>query len=184
MWSHEIPVVWFYKTGNGPSPRYGTEKSACFDLALDLSAVESVQEQQCHGAEKQWSPVLKEDDDEVGRYYVVLYPYYVYLLPTGIRVNLPDGYYMRMYVRSSTPAKYGITLANNVGIIDNDYINDVYMCVKTLTSSPVKLYHGTYLCQAEVVPYVRARLEELSYPPTQKTDRGGGFGSTDKRRFV
>ena len=55
------------------------------------------------------------------------------LVPTGLIFDIPAGYSVRLYPRSSLALKQGLTLANNVGIIDSDYVQPVYMMVYNIS---------------------------------------------------
>ena len=102
------------------------------------------------------------------------------LVPTGLIFDIPVGYSVRLYPRSSLALKQGLTLANNVGIIDCDYVQPVYMMVHNISGYQQFVTDGERICQAELVqekPYVMMEVHER---PERKTDRDGGFGSTGK----
>lgn len=52
---------------------------------------------------------------------IMLHPGQVVLAPTGLIIESPPGYYFRVHIRSGFSVKHGISLANDVGIIDEDY---------------------------------------------------------------
>lgn len=99
------------------------------------------------------------------------------LISLGISMELPRGYFAKIYSRSSTFKKYGITMANSVGIIDNKYNgdNDIWM-FPALAHKAVEIPAGTRICQFEICaegPVVKFQeVESLG-----NEDRGG-FGST------
>ena len=51
-------------------------------------------------------------------------PYQIMLIPTGIKAQIDKGYYLQLALRSSTPMKKHLMLANGIGIIDSDYYNN------------------------------------------------------------
>ena len=98
------------------------------------------------------------------------------MLPTGIIFDIPEGYSVRLYPRSSTCLKYGLVLANNTGIIDADYVEENFMIFRAL--KPVRIEVGTRLAQFEMVKLIRPDCNIITEKPKQKTDRKGGYGST------
>ena len=50
--------------------------------------------------------------------------YKVTYVPTGIKMQIDDGFELRLSIRSSSPKKYGVMLANGIGVIDSDYYNN------------------------------------------------------------
>ena len=89
-------------------------------------------------------------------------------------------YSVRLYPRSSLALKQGLTLANNVGIIDSDYVEPVYMMVCNISGYQQFIFDGNRICQAELVDELSYMIMETDVRPEQKTDRDGGFGSTGK----
>jgi len=114
----------------------------------------------------------------------VLEPGETYLLPTGIRVEIPRNYFGAIYPRSSLFRK-GLTLANNVGIIDSTYRGEIFLPIKNIYSDKIRI-NGKYgirtpLCQLIIQPYRYERIEVVDI--LSETQRGsGGFGSSDARR--
>ncbi len=102
------------------------------------------------------------------------------LVPTGLILDIPDGYCVKLYSRSGLALKQGLTLANGVGIIDSDYVDPVRVIIENHSDANVRIYHGDRICQGELskldVPNIY--LKPLTSPPKQKTNRIGGFGST------
>lgn len=100
------------------------------------------------------------------------------LVPTGLKCELDPDTYLELSVRSSTPLKYWIMMANGVGIIDADYYNNPdnegHIFLQLFNISPFNLYvkKGEILAQGIVKPY-------LTFPDDEATgERLGGFGST------
>jgi len=102
------------------------------------------------------------------------------LVPTGLVFDIPTGYSVRLYPRSSLALKQGLTLANNVGIIDSDYVQPVFMMVCNMSGFQQFVTDGERICQAELVQEKQYVLLEINERPERKTDRDGGFGSTGK----
>lgn len=102
------------------------------------------------------------------------------LIPTGIRAEMEQEWVLLIFPRSSLGYKYGIRLANTVGVIDSDYAhakNEGHIMVKLHNSSDreVTIQKGDRFCQGVFLPYGTA--EEDS---SLLGDRSGGFGSTGK----
>jgi len=102
------------------------------------------------------------------------------LIPTGLIFDIPNGYSMRLYPRSGLALKQGLTLANNVGIIDSDYVEPVFAMITNISGTTQYVKHNERICQAELFKDHLCVLEEINEPPERKTDRDGGFGSTGK----
>jgi dUTP pyrophosphatase len=100
------------------------------------------------------------------------------LVPTGIKCKLNDGYYLELSVRSSTPLKHWLVLANGVGIIDQDYYgnpdNEGHIYFQMINFSPVdiQLKRGDKIGQGIIKRY------ELAADDNSTAERKGGFGST------
>ena len=83
-----------------------------------------------------------------------------------------------MYKRQGLAWKDGIYLTNCEGIIDSDYVDPVFAMMTNISQSPKVINNGDRICQAELVETLQHDLTEIKEPPTQKTQRDGGFGST------
>lgn len=100
-----------------------------------------------------------------------------YLASTGVSLAIPDGYYAEVHGRSSLAAKHGLTLANNVGIIDQDYRGDILLNLHNTSTRRVTLTAGTRVAQLIFHKQIRPRFHNVNHLPT--TERGtGGHGST------
>lgn len=101
------------------------------------------------------------------------------LVPTGIKCKLEPDTYLELVVRSSCPLKYGLTLANGVGIIDADYYNNpdneghIYFQILNFGPCDVVLEKGDIIGQGIIHKYERTHTD-----PVQELARTGGFGST------
>ena len=101
------------------------------------------------------------------------------MIPCGVAVEIPRGFVGLIFGRSGNGAKYGVTLANSVGVIDEDYRGELKATLINHGDKDFTIEPGDRICQLVLVPYAAAELnqvEELS-----STDRGeGGYGSTGK----
>ena len=102
------------------------------------------------------------------------------LVPTGVKCYLDPGYYLELSVRSSTPLKYWLILANGVGIIDADYADNptneglVYFQLINLAPFDIRLKKGDIIGQGIIKKY------EITDDDAASGERVGGFGSTTK----
>jgi len=100
------------------------------------------------------------------------------LVGTGLVIAVPDGYFLGIFARSSTPLKRGLMVANGVGIIDADYCgpaDEIKIQLVNITDAPVKVSRGDRLAQGIVLPCPQVEWEEVE--EITRTSRGG-FGST------
>lgn len=110
---------------------------------------------------------------------VILKPLERMLIPTGLFMQLPDGYEAQVRPRSGLAIKQGITCLNTPGTIDSDYRGEVKVILINLSSEPQPVHHGDRIAQMVI-----ARVEQADLLPVQQlndTQRGeGGFGHTGK----
>lgn len=101
------------------------------------------------------------------------------IVPTGLRVEIPQGFEMQIRPRSGLALKHGISLPNTPGTIDSDYRGPLGVLLINFGPEPYTIAHGERVAQAVIAPVVQAlyaAAEGLS-----ETARGeGGFGSTGK----
>jgi dUTP pyrophosphatase len=103
------------------------------------------------------------------------------LYDTGIKLDIPNGYYVEIVPRSSI-SRSGYMLANNVGIIDQGYRGNLYVALRKVNKDCEDLALPWKCCQIIVKKQVYSRLK-LTTEAGAKTNRGdGGFGSTDKKK--
>lgn len=101
----------------------------------------------------------------------------VVMAGTGIAVSLPEGTHGQVHGRSSLAVRHGLTLANNVGIIDSDYTGEIMLALRNLGNERVHLEAGTRVAQLIVVAHLNVVPVEVQH--LNATQRGaGGFGST------
>ncbi|WP_276720308.1 dUTP diphosphatase [Pseudooceanicola nitratireducens] len=110
---------------------------------------------------------------------VVLEPGARALVPTGLRMAIPEGYEVQVRPRSGLALKHGVTLANSPGTIDSDYRGELGVILVNLGDAPFEVVHGERIAQLVVAPVTQgvfAVVEDLD-----ETERGaGGFGSTGR----
>jgi len=111
---------------------------------------------------------------------VVLAPGARALIPTGLRIEIPNGYEVQVRPRSGLALMHGITLPNAPGTIDSDYRGPLGVIIMNAGSEAFTISHGDRIAQMVVAPVVQARFELAE--ALNETDRGaGGFGSTGRR---
>jgi dUTP pyrophosphatase len=99
------------------------------------------------------------------------------LVPTGIAIEVPEGFEMQVRPRSGLAAKHGITLPNSPATIDSDYRGEVRVILQNLGSEPFVIERGMRIAQMVLqrVPRVEwIEAEEL----TATSRESGGFGHT------
>ena len=110
----------------------------------------------------------------------VLQPMERAIVPTGLRVAIPEGFEMQIRPRSGLALKHGITLPNTPGTIDSDYRGPLGVALVNLGAAPYVVSHGDRIAQCVIAPVLQAGFEVVDNLDT--TARGaGGFGSTGTR---
>lgn len=134
-------------TGHQPLPAYATQQSAGLDLRANL--------------------------DES----IVLRPMERRLVPTGLRIALPEGYEAQVRPRSGLALKHGITVLNTPGTIDADYRGEVMVLLINFSQEDFIINDGERIAQLVVARYEQADF--LSVEELDETERGaGGYGHT------
>ena len=101
------------------------------------------------------------------------------LVSTGMKCKLDPGTYLELSVRSSTPLKYWLLMANGVGIIDADYYNnpdnegEIFLQLINLSPYDIQLKQGDVLGQGIIKQYLTTEDDAAT------GERVGGFGSTN-----
>ncbi|MDR0971447.1 MAG: dUTP diphosphatase [Bacteroidales bacterium] len=132
---------------NNPLPEYATEQSAGMDLRANI----------------------KES--------IFLKPLERVLVPTGIFIELPQGYEAQIRPRSGLAVKNGITVLNSPGTIDADYRGEINVILVNLSNDVFEIKPNERICQMVVAKHERVSwviAEKLN--TTQRQD--GGFGHT------
>lgn len=99
------------------------------------------------------------------------------LVPTGICIELPDGWEAQVRPRSGLAVRHGITMLNSPGTIDSDYRGEVQVLAINHGDEPFEVRRGDRIAQLVVCAVARVTVSELE--ELLETERGdGGFGST------
>ena len=110
---------------------------------------------------------------------ITLHPMERRIIPTGLRIALPEGYEAQVRPRSGLALKHGITVLNSPGTIDADYRGLIGVIMVNLSAEPFTVNDGDRIAQLVV-----ARHETVEWTPVaslSETERGeGGFGHSGK----
>jgi dUTP pyrophosphatase len=142
-----LPILRLPHAADLPLPSYQTEGAAGLDLAAAIG---------------------KE---------LVLPPLGRALLPTGLVIQIPQGYEGQVRPRSGLAVKSGVTVLNAPGTIDWDYRGEVRVALVNLGSESFAVSHGMRIAQLVIAPVTAVR--PVAVEAVEATQRGaGGFGST------
>jgi dUTP pyrophosphatase len=98
-------------------------------------------------------------------------------IPTGLIMEIPDGFEGQIRPRSGLALKQGITCLNSPGTIDSDYRGEVKVILANFGQEPVIISRGMRIAQLVIAPVTRVEIVETQ--TVDETSRGsGGFGST------
>jgi dUTP pyrophosphatase len=101
------------------------------------------------------------------------------LIPTGLSLEIPEGFGGFVFPRSSLASKHGISLSNCVGVIDSDYRGELKVALINHSSESFTIKNGDRIAQFVIIPVCAAEFTETQ--ELTETKRGeGGFGSTGK----
>jgi len=116
------------------------------------------------------------------------------LVPTGLQMEIPDGFYLAIHPRSGLAVQHNITLGNAVGVVDSDYRGEIQVIIYNAgpSDNPVSLlndlclknYNGDFvinsgdrIAQAVLMKHEKVKFDFVD--ELKETERGeGGFGST------
>jgi dUTP pyrophosphatase len=104
-------------------------------------------------------------------------PGQIALVGTGLVFSVPEGHFLAIFARSSTPLKRGLVVSNGVGVLDSDYCgpdDELKIQVWNITDAAVHVRAGDRLAQGIVLAAPRVTFEE----GTTTAPSRGGFGST------
>lgn len=114
---------------------------------------------------------LRANTDET----ITLKPLERRLFPTGLYIQLPDGYEAQVRPRSGNALKRGISVLNTPGTIDSDYTGEIGVILVNLSNENVNVEPGERIAQMVISSYEKATLIEVT--ELSQTERGeGGFG--------
>lgn len=130
---------------SNPLPTYSTEYSSGLDLRANL------------------------DND------LIIKPLQRVLVPTGLFIELTEGYEAQIRPRSGLAIKYGITVLNTPGTIDTDYRGEIKIILINLSNEDFTIHHGDKVAQMVIAKFEKADLKIVdSLSETVRSD--GGFG--------
>ena len=110
---------------------------------------------------------------------VVIRPLQRVIIPTGLFIELPEGYEAQIRPRSGLAFKHGITVLNSPGTIDADYRGEIKVILINLSGEEFVVKNGERICQMVIAQYSKANL--IAIDSLSDTVRGeGGFGHTGK----
>jgi len=169
------PVLKVFKTYSRGinTPAFGTEQAVCFDIEyspygkVDYSGFNALS-----------APITRKFGPN-GE--LTIMPGDRILVPTGIIFDIPTGYSLRLHPRSGNAVKLGLTLINCEGVIDSDYFHETFITLLNASEIPAVIVPHQKMAQAELIKSLTYGIWETAEQPTQKTDRVGGFGSTDTK---
>lgn len=97
----------------------------------------------------------------------------ILVVPTGLLVNIPEGYELQVRPRSGLAFNKMVTVLNAPGTIDSDFKYEIKVCLINHSSLPIPIEHNDRIAQL-----VYAKVERPSEVEVKSTERSGGFGST------
>lgn len=101
------------------------------------------------------------------------------LIPTGLFIELPQGFEAQIRPRSGLAFKQGITVLNTPGTIDADYRGEIKVILVNLSDTEVEINHGERIAQMVIAKHEQALWEVVTeLDPSAR--EAGGFGSTGK----
>ena len=102
------------------------------------------------------------------------------IIPTGIKLALPEGYEAQIRPRSGLAAKHGISILNSPGTIDSDYRGEIGVILVNLSNQVFTINRGDRIAQLVLTKYEKINWKIIKELP--ETNRGiGGFGSTGEK---
>lgn len=155
-------------------PVYGSSNSACFDISA------YIQYQSLFKAYTKNNSLIEiiSSQDADGKNFIDVPPEWRVLISTGIIFDIPESSSVRVYARSGLSTKKGLNLINSVGIIDSDYVEELFIPIYNNSQEKLRIFNSDRIAQAELVFNNRAILNFINERPKRKTERSGGFGST------
>ena len=101
------------------------------------------------------------------------------MIPTGLAMEIPNGYAGLVYARSGMATKQGLAPANKVGVVDSDYRREWFVALHNHDAEPRVVEPAQRIAQLVITPVLREVFVEAD--ALEETRRGaGGFGSTGK----
>lgn len=176
----KFEVVSKYESADLALPVRKTTMSAGYDLVAADDYIIPSMFQLASEAETVWK--VEPDEyvslEQMGK-FTKQFNYKPTLVSTGMKCKLDPGTFLQLSVRSSTPLKYWLMLANGVGIIDADYYNnpdnegEIFLQIYNLSPFNIQIKKGEAIGQGIILPY--SVIED----DAADGERVGGFGSTN-----
>jgi dUTP pyrophosphatase len=143
-------IVKIVNKSTNPLPGYSTDMSAGMDLRANLTEE------------------------------IVLKPFQRVLVPTGLFIELPEGFEAQIRPRSGLALKHGITVLNTPGTIDADYRGEICVILVNLSQDDFVIKHEERICQMIISKHEKVSWNNVEI--LEVTARGaGGFGHTGKK---
>ncbi|MEE1003586.1 MAG: dUTP diphosphatase [Acutalibacteraceae bacterium] len=102
------------------------------------------------------------------------------MVPTGLSMEIPEGYAGLIYARSGIASKRGLAPANKVGVVDSDYRGEVMVALHNHSDIDAEIDVNERIAQLVIAPFLKVEFNETD--ELSDTVRGeGGFGSTGKK---
>lgn len=122
---------------------------------------------------------LYADLHYIDEMYMTINPHQTVKIPTGVAIEIPDGYFGAIFARSGLATNQGLRPANCVGVCDSQYRGEYIVALHNDSEEMQILRHGDRIAQLIILPYLNVNFVEVNDLST--TDRGdNGFGSTGK----
>lgn len=128
---------------DNPLPEYATSGSSGMDLRA----------------------FLKED--------LIIKPLERVVIPTGLYVEIPDGYEIQIRARSGLALKHGLSLSNGIGTIDSDYRGELGVIIINLSKEGYTVKSGDKIAQMVLSKYEKIQLEQVDVLDESKRGSGG-----------
>ena len=154
------------------APKYETPQSAGLDVRADFSRVTPQNPIKIFG---EGEILFKGDSHQ--KTMLRLEPGSRALIPTGLFTAIPEGYEIQVRPRSGLALKKGVELSNSPGTIDADYRSEIGIILKNGGLDTIWIEDGERICQ-----FVLNKVERIDWNIVEsldKTERNGGFGSTN-----
>ena len=110
---------------------------------------------------------------------LTLMPLERYLVPTGLQMEIPEGYEAQVRPRSGLALNHGVSILNSPGTIDSDYRGEVKVLLVNLSSKDYTIHPGDRIAQLVFSKYEKAILK-VDVVLTESHRGNGGFGHTGK----
>lgn len=102
------------------------------------------------------------------------------IIPTGLYIEIPEGYEAQVRPRSGLAHKHGVTVLNSPGTIDADYRGEICVILINLSNEPFFINSGDRIAQLVFHKYAKAEFVEVEH--LDETERGeGGFGHSGNK---